>query len=70
MAIVNPLKVIITNYPSEDIEYVEAINNMENESLGTHKMALVKYFILKKKIFVKLNLINIGNVLQKMLKCD
>lgn len=29
MAIVNPLKVIITNYPSEDIEYVEAINNME-----------------------------------------
>ncbi len=37
MAILNPMKLVIDNYPEEQIEYLEAPNNMENEELGSQK---------------------------------
>lgn len=49
MAIINPLKVIITNYPSDEIEYVEAVNNMEMRVLELIRWLLVKCFILKRR---------------------
>lgn len=51
MAVVNPLKVIITNYPEGQIEYVDAPNNMENESLGTHKMAFGRELYIEREDF-------------------
>ena len=34
MAVKNPLKVTITNYPEGKVEYLPASNNPENEELG------------------------------------
>lgn len=53
MAIVDPLKVVITNYEEDSIEYVDAINNPENESLGSHKMAFGKYLYIEREDFLE-----------------
>lgn len=37
-AIINPLKVIITNYPENQVEYLSAPNNGENEELGNYEI--------------------------------
>ena len=51
MAVINPLKVIITNYPEGQIEYVDAPNNMENEALGTHKMSFGRELYIEREDF-------------------
>ena len=38
MAVLNPLKIIITNYPADKKEELEAINNPEDESMGKRKV--------------------------------
>jgi len=38
MAVLNPLKVVITNYPEIKTEELKAINNPEDESAGTRKV--------------------------------
>ncbi len=38
MAVINPLKVVIENYPEGQVEWVEATNNPEDESAGTRPM--------------------------------
>ena len=53
MAVLNPLKVIIDNYPEDKIEYVEASNNMENEALGTRQIAFGKYSYIEKEDFIE-----------------
>ena len=39
MAIMHPLKVTITNYPEDKIEYLDVSNNVENENATTRKVA-------------------------------
>ena len=39
MAIMHPLKVTITNYPEDKIEYLEVSNNVENENATTRKIS-------------------------------
>ena len=34
MAVLDPLKIVITNYPEDEIEYMEAENNPENPEMG------------------------------------
>ena len=48
MAIIDPLKVVITNYPEDQIEWLDAPENMENEELGTRKVAFGKYLYIEK----------------------
>lgn len=44
MAVLNPVKVIITNYPEGKVEMVQMDNNPEQEGAGTHSMPFaVKY---------------------------
>lgn len=38
MAVVNPVKVVITNYPEGKVEYVECVNNPEDPESGTRKV--------------------------------
>jgi len=38
MAVLDPLKVVITNYPEGETEELEAVNNPEDESAGTRKL--------------------------------
>lgn len=53
MAIIDPLKVVITNYEEGKIEYVDALNNLENEALGTHKQAFGKYLYIEREDFLE-----------------
>ncbi len=53
MAIVDPLKVIITNYPEGQIEWVDAENNTENEEMGTRKMAFGREVYIEREDFLE-----------------
>ena len=54
MAVLNPLKVVIDNYPDDKIEYVTADNNMENEELGKREIAFGKYLYIEKEDFIEI----------------
>ena len=53
MAVVNPLKVVITNYPEGEIEYVDAENNAENEEMGTRKIPFGRVVYIEKDDFLE-----------------
>ncbi len=38
MGVLEPLKVVITNYPAGQVEWLEAVNNPEDESAGTRQL--------------------------------
>ena len=38
MAVLDPIKLIITNYPKDEVEYVDVPNNVENPELGSRKL--------------------------------
>ena len=38
MAVLDPVKLIIDNYPEDQMEYLDAPNNLENEALGERKL--------------------------------
>ena len=38
MAVLDPVKLVIDNYPEDQIEYLDAPNNLENEELGERKL--------------------------------
>lgn len=53
MAVLNPLKVVITNYPEEKEEYIVAKNNPEDESVGTRKIPFSKILYIEKEDFME-----------------
>jgi glutaminyl-tRNA synthetase len=42
LAVLNPVKVVITNYPDDQVEELEAINNPEDPAAGTRKLLFTK----------------------------
>ena len=38
MAVLDPIKLIIDNYPEGQVEYLDVVNNTENEALGSRKV--------------------------------
>lgn len=53
MAVINPLKVVIENYPEEKIEELEAINNPEDASAGTRKVPFSKELYIERTDFME-----------------
>ena len=53
MAVLDPLKVVITNYHSEDIEYVDAINNPEDEKAGKRKISFSREIYIERNDFME-----------------
>lgn len=53
MAVINPLKVVITNYEEGKVEYLDAPNNMENEELGTRKIAFSRNIYIEADDFIE-----------------
>ena len=53
MAVLDPLKVVITNYPDNELEYVDAINNPEDESAGKRKLAFSKEIYIERNDFLE-----------------
>ncbi|HEY6625672.1 MAG TPA: glutamine--tRNA ligase/YqeY domain fusion protein [Ignavibacteriaceae bacterium] len=51
MAVLNPLKVVITNYPDEQTEELEAVNNPEDHSMGTRTLPFSKEIFIDKDDF-------------------
>ncbi len=51
MAVINPLKVTITNYPEGGIEWLEAENNPENDALGSRKIPFSRVIYIEKEDF-------------------
>ena len=53
MGVLNPLKVILTNYPDGKIEYLDAKNNPEDQSAGKRKLAFSKEIFIDKNDFME-----------------
>jgi glutaminyl-tRNA synthetase len=53
MAVLDPVKVVITNYPDEDLEYINAINNPEDENAGKRKIAFSKEIYIDRADFME-----------------
>lgn len=52
-AVVNPVKVIITNYPDDKVEMMEMDNNPENENSGKHSMPFSKELYIERDDFME-----------------
>ena len=52
MAILDPIKLIIDNYPEGEVEYLEVDNNLENESLGKRKVPFSKELYIERDDFM------------------
>ncbi len=53
MAVMNPVKVIITNYPEGQTETVEMENNPEDSTAGTHKMPFSREIYIERDDFME-----------------
>ncbi len=51
MAVLRPLKVVITNYPENGSEELDAINNPEDESMGIRKVPFSKVIYIEREDF-------------------
>ncbi len=53
MAVMNPVKVIITNYPEDKVEMVEMENNPENPEEGMHQMPFSREIYIEREDFME-----------------
>ena len=53
MAVINPLKVVIENYPDDLVEQMEAVNNPEDESAGTRLTPFSKVLYIERDDFME-----------------
>ena len=53
MAVLNPVKVVIDNYPEGQIEYMEVPNNLENEALGTRQVPFARELYIEREDFME-----------------
>ena len=53
MAILDPVKLVIDNYPEGQIEELDAPNNMENEELGSRKIPFGRELYIEREDFME-----------------
>lgn len=53
MAVLDPVKLIIDNYPEDKVEYMEASNNPENEELGSRKVPFCRELYIEREDFME-----------------
>ena len=53
MAVLDPIKVIIDNYPEGQMEELTVVNNMENEELGTHTVPFCRELYIDREDFME-----------------
>ena len=51
-AVINPVKVIIDNYPEDQIEWLDCINNAENPELGSRKISFSREVYIERDDFI------------------
>jgi glutaminyl-tRNA synthetase len=53
MGVINPLKVVLDNYPDDQTEELEAVNNPEDDSMGKRKVPFSKVIYIEKEDFME-----------------
>jgi glutaminyl-tRNA synthetase len=53
MGVLNPLKVVIENYPDDRVEELNAINNPEDQTMGTRKVPFSKVLYIERDDFME-----------------
>jgi glutaminyl-tRNA synthetase len=53
LAVLRPLKVVITNFPGDRVEELEAVNNPENPEAGTRKLAFTRELFIDSADFTE-----------------
>ena len=53
MAILDPIKLIIDNYPEDQMEYLTADNNLENPELGTRQLPFGRELYIEREDFME-----------------
>ncbi len=53
MGVINPVKVLITNYPEGEVEWLDAINNPEDPAAGTRKVPFGRELYIEKDDFME-----------------
>lgn len=52
-AVLNPVKLIITNYPENKVEYLETENNPEDPEAGTHQISFTRELYIERDDFME-----------------
>lgn len=52
MAVIDPIKLIITNYPEDTVEYMDVQNNQENDEMGTRQVPFSKEIYIERSDFM------------------
>ena len=53
MAILDPIKLIIDNYPEGQVEYMDVMNNQENEEMGMRKVPFCRELYIEREDFME-----------------
>ena len=53
MAILDPIKLVIDNYPEGQVEYLDVVNNLENEELGSRKVPFCRELYIEREDFME-----------------
>ena len=53
MAVLDPVKLVIDNYPEDQVEYFDVVNNPENEAMGTRKAAFTRELYIEREDFME-----------------
>jgi len=53
MAVLRPLRVVIDNYPEDQVEELEAVNNPEDPSMGTRKLPFSRVLYIEQEDFLE-----------------
>ncbi len=53
MAVLDPIKLVIDNYPEGQIEYLDVANNLENEELGSRKVPFGRELYIERDDFME-----------------
>ena len=53
LAVLDPVKVVIDNYPENQVEYLDAENNLENEALGRRKIPFGRELYIERSDFME-----------------
>lgn len=52
-AVLDPVKLVITNYPDDKVEMMETVNNPEDESMGTREMPFCREVYIERDDFME-----------------
>ena len=53
LAVLDPIKLVIDNYPEDQVEYLDVPNNLENETLGSRKVPFGRELYIERNDFME-----------------